>query len=77
MKRHIVSVHERKRPFVSDTWDARFATKNDLKGHISSVHDGKKYSNVPIVKFAIKTLRHIMKIRYGQNVMLPLHKKPT
>ena len=42
LKRHIASVHERKKPFVSDTYDARFASKYDEKGHISSVHEGKK-----------------------------------
>ena len=41
LKRHIVSVPERKNPFKCDICCSAFSQKINLKAHVSSVHEGK------------------------------------
>jgi hypothetical protein len=42
MKKHIESVHERKKPLKSDICDYSFSQKQDTNKHVASVYEGKK-----------------------------------
>ena len=42
MKKHIESVHERKKPLKCDICDYSFSQKQDTNKHVASVYEGKK-----------------------------------
>ena len=42
LKRHMVNIHERKRPFSCTLCSSTFFRKGDLKLHMKTVHEGKK-----------------------------------
>ena len=42
LNRHIVVVHEGKKPFKCDVCDAKFSQKPHLNGHNAAVYEGKK-----------------------------------
>ena len=42
MKKHIASVHEKKKPFKCEICDYSFSEKGSMKKHVASVHAGKK-----------------------------------
>jgi KRAB domain-containing zinc finger protein len=42
LKRHVLSVHEGKKPFKCNICDATFAKNSNMKNHFSAVHEGKK-----------------------------------
>ena len=42
LKKHVVSVHEEKKPFKCEICDYSCSLKNNMKRHVESVHEGKK-----------------------------------
>ena len=42
MKKHVQSVHEKKKPFKCDICDYSCSNKNVLKKHVTAVHDEKQ-----------------------------------
>ena len=55
MKGHILSVHERKRPFQCNTCSASFSQKGGLRTHIALVHVGMKSFKCAICSKSYKT----------------------
>ena len=42
MTKHVVSVHEKKKPFKCEICDKGFSQKHKMKIHVASVHEEKK-----------------------------------
>ena len=42
MKKHVASVHERRKTFKCDICDYSFSLKGNMKSHVASVHEGNK-----------------------------------
>ena len=66
MKKHILQVHEKVRPYECIMCDGKFSGQNQLTVHIETVHEGKKKHQCPIcnAKFARRhdVTQHLMKI---------------
>ena len=59
MKRHIVSVNERKKPFKCNFCDYSFSQKAHMKRHIASVHEEKKPFKCDICDSCLSLKRNI------------------
>ena len=70
LKRHISTVHERKKDFKCDICDKGFTEKKSLKQHISTQHEGKRPFKCELCKksFTVKRtlMEHVSVIHEGK-----------
>ena len=69
----MASVNEGKKPFKCDICNAQFTSKNGMKGHIATIHEGINLNKMTLLK---NMLQQFMKEGNNLNVtfvMLCLH----
>ena len=84
LKKHVTTIHKRRKHFKCDICNAEFTSKDSMKGHIATIHLGKKQFKCEIcnAKFGHKSnlVKHLLqqfmmegKISNVVYVLLNLH----
>jgi uncharacterized Zn-finger protein len=58
-KRHIISIHEKKKPYKCPRCDKCFAQQGHINGHVRAVHEGIKDHKCPLCEYRCTTKQQI------------------
>ena len=59
VKRHIISIHEKKKPYKCPRCDKCFAQQGHINGHVRAVHEGIKDHQCPLCEYRCTTKQQI------------------
>ena len=59
IKRHIISIHEKKKPYKCPRCDKHFAQQGHINGHVRAVHEGIKDHQCPLCEYRCTTKQQI------------------